>query len=280
LRTMNFTSQFLGIEGGWQLLNTNAGVWDPAGRRALMLGQGLVAYDEASNAWSTDARPCPDCLEGADHLTINPTTGELFRRTFSGNTVLRLGEDDTDWAPLPEIPTDHRDCCYGLEYFTARDELVYADLDGVFLYSFQDGTWSQPWGELGFANRTFVEHSAVHELVLILGGTDAPAYVLDREANLIEMQPPPVEANYGETVVTPDLVTGNFIVLSGSNTMYIYDPIADTWETVEGDVPPLQASQLQAAVEVVATPVSTACVTMFASHDYDASSVWLYRHGE
>lgn len=280
LRTMNFTTQFLEISAGWQLYNTNSGVWDPAARRVLALGEGLVAYDEASNRWSTDARPCPGCLEGADHLTIKSGTSELFRREFSGRTVQRLTANGTAWEPLPEIPTDVADCCYGLEYFAARDELVYVDTSGVYLYGLEDGTWSQPWGELGFTDKTIVEHSPVHELVVMLGGSSAPLYVLNKDAELIQMQPPPVEADFSTTVFTADLVTGNFLVLSGSNTMYVYDPIADTWRTVDGDVPPLQASRGQTAVNVVATPISDRCVTMFASYNFDASSVWLYRHGE
>ena len=277
LRTMGFAEAQLFTTAGWVGHHTNAGVWDPTTRQAYVVGERFFVYDEMTNAWSDHPEPCDPCGQGSDHTTFDAGSSRVFRRVFGSRLIYELTEGG--WQQLPEIPTDFSLCCAAVEYFPGRDELVYADHSGVFVYSFADGAWSQPWGDVGLGDRVLIEYSPVADRMLVLSQETGVVVTLDAELGLETVTSSPLDLMATPVIITPDLVTGDFIFLAEPDSMYTFDAIEDVWERHDDAPPPFESARAPDVADVLGVPVSTHCSTLFPTYNLDASTVWVYRHG-
>ena len=277
LRTMGFVESQLFTTAGWVGHHTNAGVWNPTAREAYVVGERFLVFDEEANAWGDHPEPCDPCGQGNDDTTYAAEGSRVFRRAFGSRLVFELTEDG--WRELPEIPTPFSLCCAAVEYIPGRDALVYADPSGIHIYTLADEQWSQPWGDIGLRDFVTIEYSPAADRVLILSAETGVLATLDSELDLETVSSAPLDLMQTPVIITPDLVTGDFIFLAEPDAMHTYDPLDDVWER-SGDVPPpFESARAPEISDVLAVPVTTHCATIFPTYNFDASTVWVYRHG-
>jgi hypothetical protein len=116
----------------------------------------------------------------------------------------------------------------------------------------------------------------MHEVMLMIA--EGRVLVMDADAQLRDAAPPPVTLSPSAIRVTPDLVTGDFLVLADPGVMYVYDPVDDVW-TERTPGPVFAASRGGVVVDLVPAAVPRYCVSMVPVYNFNASTVFVYRHG-
>ncbi|MEZ4221845.1 MAG: hypothetical protein R3B13_13010 [Polyangiaceae bacterium] len=277
---------------------SDKGVWDPNTCQALFVGGGhlslvkYLAYSASQNKffqapnpnWWCDATTATNkyaCSTHAyGHNALDPKTGRMFFRKFNSDTVYAHQVDatiDSDWSTLPKLPSSAGGCiATGIEYFPARDELVYVDCTSGSLQTSKTGTaaWKEVPGPFTMGPyHNYAVHNPVHEVVLFgLGNDSKGLYKFDASGKVTAVaQPPrtfhPSPAD-GTTlrILTADPASGKYLAVSMGGDLFEYDVPTDKWSANAKKLP----QDLQIAI-----PISSYGVVMFLT----TSKVYLYKHG-
>lgn len=157
--------------GNFGILNSFGSklVWDPAHKKmnfaasshtggAIISGSGgLAVWDDATNTWSRETYDWSSEDPGHEyyHVTVNPTSGDLYFRSFNSRTVLRRQYGSTGQASWQSFSTiGHgnyaNQVAGGLEWFPERNSgsggLVFADTLGCAMSDAALTTWTGQTG--------------------------------------------------------------------------------------------------------------------------------------
>ena len=298
LQTVGWNSSLLEWGGRHGLQYSDNLTWDPLGKEAHYVGSGHqveyrhLVYSESTNTWAR--RSLPGSWYGPhsyDHLAIDPINRRFFVRTFQGSDFRIYNLNSQTWSTSARIPGSYLQVAGGAEWFPELSRLVFADsVAGLQLYNPSNNTWSKPAGNnvTGLGDyHNFAEYSPTHKVVIYGGGNGGPTssavYAIDSDGSIQRKENAPFWLGITATVITTDPVSGNFVVVRyGNGEYYEYDPTADRWTQI-GTVPGTlyQGSPNGGEWGLIATPISTYGVMMFARFRWDGgSSVWLYKHEE
>ena len=284
--------------GGHDVLQySDKGVWDPNTCQALFVGGGhltlvkYLAYSASQNKffqapnpnWWCDATTASNkwaCSTHAyGHNALDPKTGRMFFREFNSDTVFVHQVDatiDSDWSVLPKLPNGAGGCiATGVEYFPARDELVFVDCKNDSLLTSKSGTgaWKEIPGPFTMGPyHNYAAHNPVHKVVLFgLGNGSKDLYKYDASGKVTPVAPPPrtfhPSPDNGSTlrILTADPASGKYLAVSMGGDLFEYDVSSNKWGS--------GAKKLPQGLEI-AVPISSYGVVMFLS----GSKVYLYKH--
>ena len=288
INTTGFNQALLGDSNGHNIFQyTEDIVWDPVSKQLLFVGGGhgsdakFISYSDSSNAWQL--RPQPSGFGGSsfshayDHNGIDPVSRRFFHRQPGGNNRIDVWNIDTNtWTRSPAIPSGPQ-CCGAVEWFPEISRAVYVDGSyGIFSYNPANDGWStasnnlEPLGDY----HLFAEYSPVHKVLFFGGGNGSSAiYKMNASSQITRISPDaPDEMGTTHSIVTLDPNSGNFLVYYSSSNWYEYNPATNVFSRMSGSAP------FGGIDLVVATPISTYGVTLFAKYNGDQSKVWIYKH--
>jgi hypothetical protein len=294
LTTGNFNQALLG-DGSYDLFYfTDDIAWDPLSRQLLFVGGGhdndadFLRYSEATNSWLR-SKPAgsswhTNFSHAYDHNAIIPALGKFFFRQPAAPQSDRIEIYDIvtgSWsrsAPMPASPA----CCGGLEYSPDLGGLLLIAGPGPILF-YEPAT--DAWRTLSAGQavgdyHNFAQYSPTHRVMLFGGGegaNGAALFLMDANRRIRRLSNAPQQMGITHAVVTTDPVTGNFLVFFDTGT-YDFNPVSQTWTPLP--TPPWLSLGSPGIFNVVATPVSTYDVILFAKYAGDDSRVYLYRHAE
>jgi hypothetical protein len=275
-----------------------SGAWDPNARKFLFQGAPhgnawkLIIYNDGDNTWKAGPLPL-DCMylggqaggcggHAYDHNTFNPLTGEFYwRYRKMGPNIFKYHVASNTWDTLP-APTgsmltswDSRTNKFGgMEFCPGLGGILSAAGGLVFFYNTQTRQWTKlPSQSMGSTNN-FVEYNPVHKVAIFGGGKTGDAavkafYKIDSNLRITKMGSAPVDLTVCRSLVMADPVSGKYIVISQSNSVYEYDVTRDSWSNLGIKAP--------AALDVelgIGAPVSTYGVIMYVCKE----GVILYKH--
>ena len=294
LATGNFNQATLG-DGNYDLFYfTDDLAWDPLSRQLLFVGGGhdndadFLRYSEVNNSWSrskpTGSSWHTNFSHAYDHTAVIPALGRFFFRQPAAPQSDRIEIYDIAtgiWsrsAPMPVSPA----CCGGLEYFPELGGLVLVAGPGpVLLYDPATNAWrTLSGGEAVGDYHNFAQYSPRHRVMIFGGGegaNGAALFLMDANRRIRRLSDAPQRMGITHSVVTTDPVTGNFLVYFDSGA-YELDPVRQTWTPLPA--PPWLAYGSPGIFNVVATPIASYDVILFAKYAGDDSRVYLYRHAD
>jgi hypothetical protein len=289
--------------GNWAVYGESA-TWDPTSRKLLFLGSyhpspyTFAIYQDSNNTWN--AGPQLPGLSfntafvghGYDQNTVDPVHGYhyfLIDRARKVNLpsgtpdVFRYNIATNTWTSLPinalkTITT----CCDVLIYFPEMGGLLWIDPSGpIYLFSDSTQQWSlltkiAPFG----GTWNFAEYNPVQKVVVFGSGNgNRPLFKISSTGQVTQLGNIPISLYDGSGFTghfTTDPVSGDHLGLTPSFQFYRYNLMTDTW-TLSANQPP---STMVGAI--VATPISTYGVTVFASCGLFSSQcdgkLFVYKH--
>lgn len=241
-----------------------------------------LVYSENNNTWSRrsiDASVMGMPFHSYDHMALVDRI--LYVRPFgaAGNKFKTYNLDSQSWGTSASFSGPLQDGI-GVEYFPELGRIVYADAYAIRLYNPTNNTWTtsmetpDDFGDY----HNFVEYSPIHKVTILGGGNGSRAvYKMNSSGTITRLADAPVELAVSHSIQTHDPVSGNFLVFA-ENSSYEYNPITGVWkrlpaspfEGAGGDFPDVTA--------MVAGPISTYGVIMFAKYAGSGSKVYLYKH--
>ena len=279
---------------GVSTVYTDDMVWHAASQTAFFFGSDhndfsqFVSYTAGNNTWQRLARAAwmPDpgdynngMMHGYDHSAINQSGNFYYHRPFGVNLVHRYNIQTQVWTtlPNPSFPNNYGSCCDALEYFPELNGLVWVRSIGGEVWLFNDGT--QQWSLLGAVGDGSTwqqaEYNPVHKvMVFTVGGRH---YKLSSTGQITPLAAPPVGLYNGSGyngVLTVDPVSGDYLTLTpDSRNFYRYNVLNDSWQALSQPSKPNMSGW-----GVIATPVNTYGVTMFAACRVGDCKAYLYKH--
>ena len=256
----------------------------------------FAVYSETTNTWVEKPRPfwfpsiTETAMHGYDHSAMNPATGELYHRPFTGKRMVWRYRPWLDaWQTATTLPTSliasdaDLSCCIGVEYFPEAKTLVFVDGDPGKFFSFgtTTGRWTMHATGLTMGSyHNFAEYNPVVKVVVGGGGNgSSDIYKLDTLGAVTKMRNAPFGVGTMQSVFTVDPVSGDYLVFNASSQFYAYNVRTDTWTQKSGTVP-IFTSASPVVTSVVATPVSTYGVNVFVSCDGANCEVNVYKNAE
>jgi hypothetical protein len=297
LATANFNQASLG-DGDYDLFYfTDDLAWDPLSRQVLFVGGGhsndadFLRYSEANNTWSR-SKPTGTSWHASfshayDHNAIIPSIGKFFFRQPAAPQGDRLDIYDIatgTWSRSAPMPVSLA-CCGGLEYFPELGGLVLVAGPGpILFYDPATDAWrTLSNGEAVGDYHNFAQYSPTHRVMIFGGGegaNGAALFLMDSNRRIRRLNNAPQRMGITHSVVTTDPVTGNFLVFFDSGA-YDFNPVSQAWTQLPA--PPWLSHGSAGIFNVVATPVASYDIILFAKYDGDDSRVYLvylYRHAE
>jgi hypothetical protein len=215
---------------GW----TDDAHWDSRTHQVFYMGlrkaRRFVAYDEVANAWYDIPF---DGEENAPHFTnkwghiygnnaFDIARSRFYHLAHGGpavdgyfpetNTASISYYDvlEARWVRIPMV--DPYRSTGAIEYFGARDELVYHT--GA-AYSEAIGEWRDGERPPIHGHHSVARHNPVREEVIFMGGNETPRViaVLDREGHVERWPDAPFDVSVRGTKVTHDPVSGHYLIL-------------------------------------------------------------------
>jgi hypothetical protein len=272
----------------------NNGVWDPARRRMLFVGEGhgnvgagrskMIQYDEATDRWTaSESIPAPinQILHAYDHNVFDPTRGVFYTAQYYTRDIYAYDVATGTWSALPQLPPVG--ITKGMTYFPEMDALIVVDSANEAVHALRHGASS--WTTLGtrvyYANyHPFAEYDPVRRVVYFGGGNSSPRSLFELSASgairPLASPPPGINLDLGNAGgdIVADPVSGHLIVrVQESGAMAEYAPASNSWALLPGGSP----SVLQ-GMESIAIPIATYGVIMYVAYRDGAASVWLYKH--
>lgn len=276
--------------------------WDPATERLFYVGGDhnwdvistkFVSYSAATNSWQTMNRPpwatFNGAMHGYDHNAIDAARGIFYcRKTYSNRIFEKYNISTGAWTELPanNIYGYSYCCCGGVEYYPELKGLLHiqANADGghtAGVYLFSDSL--QAWRGLGTNlpvpdGNTFAEYNPVHHVMVIGGGT--VLYKLTGTGQMTKLGQAPLGLGVNRSLFTVDPVGGDYLVFGRDGSFYTFDVTRDVWTRQSGSdfFSPTTNADGGIISQVVATPVSSYGVVMFAKFYRSSSNVYLYKH--
>jgi hypothetical protein len=294
LQTKGYTADLLRVQNHHILEYTGAAAWDPTSGQVLFVGQGhysalkFISYGAATNTWKLRATPSwwkGDAKTGKGPIghayynnTIDPARGQLYHHQSSTRLVHRYDVAGDKWTTLPEIrdaPVGHGTA---IAWFPERKELVRVLGGTVHFFQPEKDKWTKHTDRLAMGPyHNVARYSAAHKVVLFGGGNNSKdLYTLDAKGKITRLKPAPVEVGINTAVLTVDPVSGDFLVLHRDDRFYSFNPITDTWKTL--DTKGMPFAMKGSSFDVVATPVSNHGVILFFTAARKGLKVCLYRH--
>lgn len=273
-------------------------VWDPVTKRFFFIGGDhfpincdprFVSYSDATNAWQILPQPtwfpC-GAFHGYNHTALDPVNGKLYHRQFNLPLVHKYDIASGVWSVLPSIPSNvvsFIQCCVGVAWFPERQSLVYVSSasETVAEYSEQTGTWGKLAQNLPIgAYQNFAKYNPVHNVVLFGGGqSDRHMYKLDASGNVTALHDAPIPIGIMNTIITPDPVSGKYLIFGNAKDFWVYDVVSDTWTQQSGQAPIYDPPvDIPAVFGTIVAPISTYGVNMFARCHISNCHVYLYKH--
>jgi len=301
LSTAGFGGPLLTCIGGHSILEwTGKATWDPRSQQFLYIGGGhydeqkFITYSAATNSWTLQPRTPWDTgiLEMLGHAyernAIDPVDGNHFYLDAGARFSHKYDIARRSWSRTPA----HDFGVVGAaaqEYFPERGGLVLLTARNVYFFSEQTGQWSQPGNDLALpADHCFASYNPLHQAVLLGGGS--VLYKFDSSGRLTRLGNPPVTLGITFTVVTPDPVSGKYLVFSGNGQdrasevlrFFEYDLAGDTWTQLwtagQANAPMLFRVGFNPVFYTAAAPATTFGVSMFITYNWNDSKVLLYKH--
>jgi hypothetical protein len=274
----------------------------------------FMFYTDSDGAWSLGPPvPAPMLASVYGHAwdqeTIDPATGRFYLlqsdgiATYTDNQYLyRFDIAKNIWTKLPDPPipgggTLHAEV-NSLTWFPDRQSVVmFRQMGNRQVWEFKESTQAEKpelgtWTEIGSLpdrskNYYFTEYSEKCHCIVIFNISEGTIFQMDASGVLTQAQSRiPANAIYTGSGwwmhSTTDPVTGDIIVLSDGTagsfgpplTVWIYDPVTDTW-TEHGAAP------REFVGGMVGTPVSTYGVILYATcGEYTGcdADMWVYKH--
>jgi hypothetical protein len=165
--------------------------------------------------------------------------------------------------------------------------MIFVDGDwGVWSYNPAANSWAlvantnRP-GPSGLPNLPMIDYKnfAVYDRVdkVLFFGGGANMYKMTASGSITSVRSAPVTLGVSSSVVAADPVSGDLVVLAGSN-MYQYDVSGDAWSVLPLAVPaPLRALN-GVGDGLVHVPISEHGVIMYIKYNFGNSKVFLYKH--
>ncbi len=273
--------------------------WNPRTRQLVFQGSSrgklltLITYSEDSNAWQ--AAPTHPALaanmasQAGDQNALDAATGDLYYRPSYSDTVYRYRIQERAWSTLPPVPGDlwraQSTDDGALEHFPEMGGLVLVGGNqpegggSVAFFNLRSGRWRLLARGLAMGtNRTFIEYSPVHRLVLFGGGDGSTdLYRLDAAGRVAKAKSAPMPLGVGRTVVSVDPAGGRHLVLHPAG-FHEYDPVADAWTPILGERPPVLSAGGGVGDGLIETAIPAHGVVMYVKYAGADSKVFLYKH--
>ena len=269
----------------------NVGVWDPASRQFLFVGEGhgagdssagkMLGYDEPTNTWWEDLNlPAGPASIGHayDHNAIDASRSHLFIARYFARDVHRYDIAAGQWTPLPDLPPVGIN--KGMAYFDAIDTLIVVDPENESIYGWSpgDASWSVIRNDIEYTNFNHIaEYDHVREVVYFGGGAATPRalFELSADGSVRSLPDAIVNIDLPRGAYAPDPVNGHLIALHEPGEFAAYDPDLEQWYALPS--PPNEIAN----ADLIVTPISLYGVLLyFACFPAAQAEAWLYRHNE
>jgi hypothetical protein len=313
-----------GPASGSTISYCNTMPWNPINKSIEIIGMdhngGSVRhmrYSEAENGFvlvAADAGLGSETQHGYDHNSVNPTTGDIYHRKYSGFS----GEIEVYKKPLTgsfasigsvEVDLDQVaiGTCWWTGPFTASgghgaqgSHMMFnsGDADGsatdgtVVAYDpiadswfFNQQSMAPNYGS-GSTYHSVMEYSAVHNCAVYGGGNAAPQKLwrMDADASVTAMPNVPSGKEVGilQGVLTVDPVSGNFLLISNGELWELNPTGSGAWTQQTGDRdPPAAVDNPDVGEYVIATPIPEyGVIAVIAQPSLTGGTMWLYKHAE
>lgn len=290
MNVSGFNNNLLFWEGRHAFAYTDTLKWDPNARKVHFTGAGHLVttkhlvYTESTNSWQTLTAGGSHVAHGYDHAAIDPAGRKYYFRGFNRNHLEIYDLDSRNWTQSSSFPSNYQ-VAGGVAWFPELGRvIVFDERAGIVAYNPGNNLWSTLATNVVAGNyHNFAEYSPVHRVVIAGGGNDFKSiYRVDASGSVTKMKDAPFNLGITASVVTVDPVSGNFIVVRPNGSFYEYNPMSDVWTNIGVSVPSklLTNSGDSGGWGLLATPVSTHGVILFAKYDGDSSSMFVYKHSE
>jgi hypothetical protein len=292
LSTTGFNDSLLNI-GGTILAYSEEMKWDSQKNEMHFVGAyhyqpvAHIVYNESTNTWAKrtlDASVFGQPFHSYDHMAIDPATRKMWVRPFGAGGALlkRYDLDAKTWTNTAAFTGGLQDAV-GIEYFPDLKKVVYIDEGAVRLYDPANNSWgvsmTSPAGLGPYHN--IAEYSPVHKVMIMGGGNDSRAlYRMNSSGQITRLKDAPVVLGIGNSIVTVDPISGDFLVLTKSKQFYQFNPMTDVWTALGSSGVSLfsLSTEFPDIQGAAASPIPQYGVVMVAKYNGSNSKVYLYRH--
>jgi hypothetical protein len=262
-----------------------------------------VRYDEATNQFSTaqSAPAVPGIGHGNDHSAVNPFTGDLYHRLYSGFTgrisCMKKAAGAGSFANIPSVTASEQvamGTCWWSGSFTGAGAqgafMIYnTGVNGGQILAFNPLTnswfYSQtnkaPGSSSGYSS--VMDYSARKNVAVYGGGNGAPSSLwrMSSDGSVVAMPAAPsgkVGLQMGILVTEP--VTGNFLLLSSGSLWELNPSGSGTWTKQSGSRTPPGAVGIPSSSEhLVACAIPDYGVVAFITQNLaSGGTFYLYKH--
>ena len=321
LTPANDQNAFLGVgsDSGSMIQFSNDMPWNPVTRAIEIIGQDHgypalrhVRYVESTNQFVLVADNAGlGNGHGYDHNAVNPYTGDLYDRLYSGFTgrisavVKRAGS--SSFVAIPSVPAADQvaiGTCWWSGSFTgaggqgcfmifnsgnasgtANDGniLAYDPLTNNWFYN-QEG--KAPFFGSGATYDSVIEYSARKNVAVYGGGNVAPSKLwrLNSDGSFVAMPDVPSGKAVGiqRGLLVDEPVTGNFLLLSAGELWELNPTGSGTWTRQTGSRVPPSGVGIPGPVTiqgVICSSISSYGVVAFITQNTSGNGTfWLYKH--
>jgi hypothetical protein len=291
-----FSRELLYSGGQYITQFASKGLWDERHGWVEFLGAGHYAegrylrYREASNRWEIVERfpveePSERFSHGYEHHTLDPATGDIFRRRWRSGEFRRYDKQSGQWRELPTLPAPHTGYASAIEFFPELGGVVFVDsIAGVWLLELSSSRWTQlataDTVPLGGDNHQFAVYNRREKVVLFGGGNgNRRMYALTADRQIYELARQPVELGPKEGTVVVDPASGALLAFSFDGRFFSYDLRTNQWRYSRDDLSSHPADYLPSGGGFLpAISIPRYGVIMFIVAAGNDSRVLLYRH--
>lgn len=310
----------VGSISGTMLHYCNSMPWNPVSRRIEILGQDHnypsmrhVAYDDTTNTFMLIADNAGlGTGHGYDHNAVNPTTGDLYSRLYSGFTgsigVKKKVFGSASFVSIPSLATGEQvaigTCWWSGSFigggaqgsfmvFNSGNAVGNANDGHIAAYNPLTNTWF--YSKVGKApnygsDETYhsvMEYSAVKNVAVYGGGNVAPSKLWRMTSDGVAVQMPDVPAGKAVGIqrglLVNEPVSGNFLLLSAGQLWELNPTGSGMWTQLTGArTPPADVgipgpSNPQA---VICSSIEDYGVVAFITQpNQNGGTFYLYKHG-
>lgn len=214
-------------------------IWEPTSQQLLFVGAGhhdpmtFNIYKAETNSWRTEGmdrlRVAGEELQdhSYDHLA-GDDQGNFY---FIKNRLNIFNVDSNVWTATYTL--DHAGIS-AFEFFPELKALFYLINGTVSFYHPETNTWEWNTATRSMGSmHQIAEYNRVHHVMVFGGGTGSRLfYVMDSARTIRALKPAPFDMELTTCLMAADPVSGKMLVLKSQDSLYAWDIMADTWETV------------------------------------------------
>jgi hypothetical protein len=313
----------VGSVSGTMLHFVNSMPWNPFSKVIEIIAEDHnygslrhVRYDVATNLFvlvADDAGLGNGPAHGYDHNTLNPYTGDVYHRLYSGFTGTIssrkkvLGAGATTWTALPNVSAADQ-VAIGATWWSgpfvgggnqgsfmlfnsgnatgnANDGqiLAYNPLTNTWFYN-QEG--KAPFYGSGSTYHSVMEYSALKNVAVYGGGNAAPdrLWRLSSDGSVLAMPNVPSGKGVGiqQGLLVNEPVTGNFLLLSAGQLWELNPSGSGSWTQQTGTRTPPSGVGIPGPTNPVAVTVSSVSdygvVVFITQPGQSGATFYLYKH--